>query len=72
MNPLSNTSQNLLRGNLYHAGFESIPKFARENGFNPETVKIVLWRHCGKETRPRGEVTMNVIEALKPYIKEAQ
>ena len=46
---------------------ETLKAFADMNGFEYQTVKRTIQRHWGKKTRPRGKITVKILEALKRY-----
>lgn len=68
---LNGPSSRGLRGILLCKGL-TLTDFAQKHGFRTNTVVQVVKRYWGRPYRPRGVLSLQVLDALKEEIKHVQ
>ena len=53
-----------VRANLVGKGM-SLQEWARRNNFTPDVARQVVYRHCGRATRPTGPKAKVIIAAIE-------
>ena len=61
---MSDPVYNKIRGKLIEKG-SNVKAWAKEKGFSPEATKVVLYRYCGRNYRPSGPKSKEIIEAIE-------
>ena len=59
-----NTTRNSLRAKLLEKGL-SLTAWEREKGYGNGVVRVVVSRFAGKDARPNGGQSLEIIEALE-------
>ncbi len=63
-------ARNFLRGELLRKGY-TLRDIADRHGWRYETLRMVIFRHWGRETCPRGRLTCEILKTLNRYIHDS-